>query len=79
LVVEVSASPVNAIDTTGAGDAFMGAILYQLVKQGCSTPVDLRQLSENDLRNLGGFANRVAGLSVTRYGGIVSLPFINEL
>ncbi len=77
--VEVPASPVSPVDTTGAGDAFMGAILHQLVERNCSTPADLRQLSEDDLRNLGSFANRVAGLSVTRYGGISSLPFINEL
>lgn len=77
--VEVSAVPVKAVDTTGAGDAFMGAILHGLVEQGCSTPSDLRQLSGDELRNLGSFANRVAGLSCTRYGGISSLPFINEV
>ena len=77
--VEVPAAPVKAVDTTGAGDAFMGAILHGLVQQGCSTPTDLRQLSVEELRNLGAFANRVAGLSVTRYGGISSLPFINEV
>lgn len=77
--VEVPASSVSPVDTTGAGDAFMGAILYQLVQRNCSTPVDLRRLSEEDLRDLGSFANRVAGLSITRYGGISSLPFINEL
>jgi len=77
--VEVYATPVQAVDTTGAGDAFMGAILNGLVEQGCSTPADLSQLSEDELRNLGSFANRVAGLSCTRFGGISSLPFINEV
>jgi fructokinase len=77
--VEVPAPPVSPIDTTGAGDAFMGAILYQLVQRNCSTPADLRRLSGEDLRDLGSFANRVAGLSITRYGGISSLPFINEI
>jgi len=77
--VEVPASPVSPVDTTGAGDAFMGAILYQLVQRNCSTPADLRRLSGEDLRDLGSFANRVAGLSITRYGGISSLPFINEM
>lgn len=77
--VEVLASSVSPVDTTGAGDAFMGAILYQLVERNCGTQADLRQLSEDDLRNLGSFANRVAGLSVTRYGGISSLPFIDEM
>ena len=77
--VGAAASPVSPVDTTGAGDAFTGAILYQLVERNCSTPADLCRLSEDDLRNLGSFANRVAGLSVTRYGGISSLPFISEL
>src|SRR5216683_1197549 len=39
--VEVPASPVSPVDTTGAGDAFIGAILYQLVERNCSTPADL--------------------------------------
>ncbi len=77
--VEVPARPVHPIDTTGAGDAFMGAALYKLVQQGCNTPSDLLALSENDVRNLGNFATFVAGLSVTSYGGISSFPFIYEI
>jgi len=77
--VEVSAPLVRVVDTTGAGDAFMGAILYQLVQHGCSTPADLCQLSENELRNMGNFASRVAGISCTRYGAIASLPFRDEI
>jgi fructokinase len=77
--VEVPAWPVRAIDTTGAGDAYMGAVLYKLVQQGYATPGDLSSLSEHDLRNLGNFAAFVAGLSVTSYGGISSFPFIYEL
>ena len=56
-----------------------GAILYKLVQQGCNAPSDLESLSEHDLSNLGSFANVVAGLSVTRYGGISSFPFIYEV
>jgi fructokinase len=77
--VEVPARPVRPIDTTGAGDAFMGAALFKLVQQGCSTPSDLLALSENDLSDLGNFAAFVAGLSVTSYGGISSFPFIYEI
>jgi fructokinase len=77
--VEVPARPVRPIDTTGAGDAFMGAALCKLVQQGCATPSDLLALSENDLSNLGNFAAFVAGLSVTSYGGISSFPFIYEI
>ena len=77
--VEVPSLPVRPVDTTGAGDAFMGAVLYQLVQQGCQTPSDLLALSEHNLHNLGSFANNVAGLSTTRYGGISSFPFMHEI
>jgi fructokinase len=49
------------------------------VQIGCSTPLDLQTLSERDLSEMGSFANQVAGLSVTRYGGISSFPFMNEV
>jgi fructokinase len=77
--VEVPARPVRPLDTTGAGDAFMGAALYKFVQQGCATPSDLLSLSENDLSNLGKFASFVAGFSVTSYGGMSSFPFIYEV
>jgi fructokinase len=77
--VVVPAWPVRPIDTTGAGDAFMGAILFKLVQQGCTTPSDLLSRSEHDLSNLGNFAAFVAGLSVTSYGGISSFPFMYEV
>ncbi|HEY4383962.1 MAG TPA: carbohydrate kinase [Ktedonobacteraceae bacterium] len=77
--IEVPALLVRSVDTTGAGDAFMGAILYQLVQQNISTPTDLLTLSERDVSNLGTFANIVAGLSCTRYGGISSFPYMHEV
>jgi fructokinase len=77
--VEVPGRPVRPLDTTGAGDAFMGAALFSLVQQGCTTPSDLLSLSEQDLNNLGNFTASVAGLSVTSYGGISSFPFIHEV
>src|SRR5690242_17660487 len=77
--VEVRQLPVRPVDTTGAGDAFIGAVLYKLVQQGCVMPTDLQQLTERDLSVLGNFANQVAGLSVTRYGGIPSFPFMHEI
>jgi fructokinase len=77
--VEVQAEPVNIVDTTGAGDAFMGALLHTLMQMGCQTPVDLTRLAEADLHRIGRFANMAAGISCTRYGGILSLPYIDEL
>jgi fructokinase len=77
--VEIPARPVRPLDTTGAGDAFMGAVLYKLVQQGCTTFSDLLSLSENDLTNIGNFGSFAAGLSVTSYGGMSSFPFIYEV
>jgi fructokinase len=77
--VEAPAPPVHPVDTTGAGDAFMGAVLYRLAAQSCHTPADLRRLVADDLHDVGMFANRVAGLSCTRYGGIASLPTMAEV
>ncbi|MDQ6659730.1 MAG: carbohydrate kinase [Chloroflexota bacterium] len=77
--VEVPALSVRPVDTTGAGDAFMGAVLYTLAQQGCNAPSDLQAFSAQDLNNLGSFASQVAGLSVTRFGGIPSFPYMNEV
>ncbi len=77
--VEVASLPVRPVDTTGAGDAFIGALLYKLVQQEIAIPSDLDSLSEDDLNDLGRFANRIASFSVTRYGGISSFPFMHEV
>ncbi len=77
--VEVPTIPVRAIDTTGAGDAFMGAVLYSLAKQDYAAPADLARLTQEDLHTMGVFANKVAAISCTRYGGIESLPYLHEV
>ncbi|GAC1665890.1 MAG: carbohydrate kinase [Ktedonobacteraceae bacterium] len=77
--VAVPTVPVRAVDTTGAGDAFIGAILYSLAAQGYSSPADLVRLSQDDLHQIGVFANKVAAISCTRYGGIEALPFLSEV
>ncbi len=69
--VEVQAVPVRTIDTTEAGDAFMGAALYALIEQGCDSPAVLSRV--------GSFASKTSALCCTRLGGIVSLPFIAEV
>ncbi len=77
--VEVPTVPVRAIDTTGAGDAFIGAILYSLATTGYASPADLTRLTQDDLHQMGAFANKVAALSCTRYGGIEALPYMREV
>ncbi|GAC1563797.1 MAG: ribokinase [Herpetosiphon sp.] len=63
---EIPTVPVQAIDSTGAGDAFIGSLAYYLV-QGRS------------LRDAVTLANLVAALSVTRPGTQTSFPTPAEL
>ncbi len=57
---------VNAVDTTGSGDAFIGSLAYALV-QGKSLQDAIR------------FANVAAAISVTRIGTQVSFPTMEEI
>ncbi|SRR5579875_353056 len=77
--VEVVGPPRRVLDTTGAGDAFMGALLYKLTQQNWPDASQLAALPPHTLQALGEFANRAAGLSCTRYGGIASLPSLAEV
>lgn len=64
---------VNAVDTTGAGDAFMGAILWQLRNR---TPEEIAQM---DLSGIVTFANAAGSLTTTRIGAIPALPNLEEI
>lgn len=59
---------VNAIDTTGCGDAFTGAILYQNCCMAGST-------QKEKVR----FANAVGALCATRSGGMSAMPELSEV
>ncbi|KAL9226505.1 hypothetical protein vseg_002311 [Gypsophila vaccaria] len=59
---------VTAVDTTGAGDAFVAGILFQL-----SADIDLIQ-NEGGLRDALKFANTCGALTVTERGAIPALP-----
>jgi fructokinase len=63
------------VDTTGAGDAFFGGILYKLLETG-QHPRDLTLKELNDMTT---FANGLAALSTTRLGGIPSMPNLAEV
>ncbi len=66
----VPAVPVEVVDTTGAGDAFMAALLFRLARDG-ARPVELpRKRLEEHLR----FACQIGAGAVTRRGAIAGLP-----
>lgn len=69
----VPAYAVKAIDTTGAGDAFMGAMLWQL--RGCTLP----GIETMDLDGAVAFANAAGSLTTTHSGAIPALPGYEEI
>ena len=62
----VPAQKVETVDTTGAGDSFIGALCSCL-----SRDVDMKEAME--------FATRVAALTVTRRGAQASIPYKKEV
>ena len=65
--------PVEAIDTTGAGDTFCGCCLHHILEWG------LEGLSEERLGEMLSFANAAAGLVTTRKGALRSMPERDEI
>jgi fructokinase len=66
----VAAPPVTAIDTLGAGDAFVGGLLTCIAANDGVLVLEDVDALERSLR----FANAVAALTTTRYGAIPALP-----
>lgn len=62
---------VATVDTTGAGDAFMGAVLSRLCRL---TRSGLQALSREALEELVDFANAAGALATTRKGAIAIMP-----
>jgi len=65
---------VNAIDTTGAGDAFIGAFLYKL-----SLDILEKELTEEKIRNYLRYANATAALTTTKPGAMSAIPAKEEV
>ena len=70
-VVSTPAGPVRVADTIGAGDSFMAALVQQLLG------VDLDVLTGPELKHIGAFATRAAGVTCGRVGA--DPPTLREL
>lgn len=83
---------VNAVDTTGAGDAFIGSFLYSLEKhihnenrdcidnKSCNyNDYSFDKLTGKDLAAMLEFSNRYCGKSVMKNGAIESYPTLTEM
>jgi fructokinase len=67
---------VKTIDTTGAGDAFLGAVLFRLRDKSCG---ELKTISQEELADIVDFANAVGSLTTTKKGAIPALPTADEI
>jgi fructokinase len=67
------APPVQAVDTTGAGDAFMGALLWRLVNTHGA------RLSEAALTDGVSYGCAAGALACLKEGAIAALPSASEL
>ncbi|MDZ4991396.1 ribokinase [Clostridium perfringens] len=66
----VPAYKVNAIDTTAAGDSFIG---------GLSSKLDAKNLGRETLSKAIRFGNKVSSIAVQRRGAQPSIPFVDEV
>lgn len=63
---------VVTVDTTGAGDAFLGAFLYQIIEK----KLDIDSLSKQDIEKMIDFSNAAGSLATIRKGAIPAMPTI---
>ncbi len=66
--------PVQAVDTTGAGDGFVAALLCGLLEHGLTTRKALVTMPSDLLTQIVVQANAVGALTTTRKGAIPALP-----
>ncbi len=66
---------VNPVDTTGAGDSFIGSFLAQILAEGLSQ----NQLLEKNYREFIDYSNATAAIVVSRIGASSSIPSRSEV
>ena len=74
--VKIDAAPCKrVVDTTGAGDSFMGAFLYKM------SNANLRpdELTKAHLAEFGEFAGKVAAYCIGKRGAIDAMPKLSEI
>mgnify|MGYP000845557707 FL=1 len=66
---------VQAVDATGAGDGFLGGMLYEILRRGKALEAWTGEEMASSVR----FANAIGALVVTRKGGIPAMPKLAEV
>ncbi|AVK47892.1 fructokinase [Clostridium sp. MF28] len=65
---------IKQVDSTGAGDAFVGAVLKQV-----SDIENKQNISFEEWKDIILFANKVGAITCTNYGAIASMPILSEV
>ncbi|CRF28753.1 sugar kinase%2C ribokinase [Mycobacterium tuberculosis] len=67
---------IKSVDSTGAGDSFVGATLFQL-----ASATDPRALCNDfeELKKIVAFSNKVGAIVCTKVGAIAALPSLEEV
>lgn len=73
---QISSIPITSIDSTGAGDAFIGALLYKLSDQESPKRILRDSMS---IRSFIEFANRVGAITCTKLGAMEAAPTLYEV
>lgn len=71
----MSTYDTKVVDTTGAGDAFLGGFLYHISKLECP----LNEVSKKQVEEIVNFSNAVGALCASKKGAIPAMPFFNEV
>lgn len=67
---------VKPVDTTGAGDAFIGCLLKQIAGH---SDIDKLLQNETDLTKMVAMANKAGAITTTNFGAIEALPYQHQL
>jgi sugar/nucleoside kinase (ribokinase family) len=62
------------VDTTGAGDCFMGAVLYKIINRN-----GIADFKYDELLEILEFANAAGAASISHRGGVASMPGLDEI
>ena len=65
---------IKQVDSTGAGDAFVGAVLKQL-----ADIEDKQNITFEEWNKIISFANKVGAITCTNYGAIASMPTLRDI
>lgn len=74
----INGNVVDVVDTTGAGDSFIGAFLYSILNDDVKL-CELDKLCEDTLRKYLLFSNNYASYSTTKKGAIGSYATMEEI